>query len=62
MFQDSMSSSHPIYKSLTTATQIDEYFDIIETTKGTAILRMADYYNEQTMGIKSQTLSNIVVR
>jgi hypothetical protein len=57
-----MSASHPIYKSLTTATQIDEFFDIIETTKGTAILRMADYYMEQTTGIKNQTLSNIVVR
>ncbi len=62
MLQDSMSTSHPIYKSLTTATQIDEYYDIIETTKGTAILRMADYHIAQATGIKNQTLSNLVVR
>jgi hypothetical protein len=44
------------------AAQIDELFDSIETTKVTAVLRMADYYMGQTTGITNNTLSNIVVR
>lgn len=62
MSLDSMSTSHPVYKSVTTATQIDELFDSIETTKSTAILRMADYYMKDLTGIGNNTLSNIVVR
>lgn len=62
MSLDSMSTSHPVYKSVTTATQIDELFDSIETTKSTAILRMADYYMKEFTGIANNTLSNIVVR
>ena len=56
-----MSTSHPIYKSVNSAAQIDELYDSIETTKATAIFRMADYYVEKTMGVKNQTLANIVV-
>lgn len=62
MSLDSMSTSHPVYKSVTTATQIDELFDSIETIKSTAILRMADYYMKDLTGIGNNTLSNIVVR
>lgn len=62
MSLDSMSTSHPVYKSLNTATQIDELFDSIETTKSTAIFRMADYYMKIFPGIADNTLSNIVVR
>lgn len=62
MFDDSMSTSHPIIKSVNSAAQIDELFDSIETTKVTAVLRMADYYMGQTTGITNNTLSNIVVR
>jgi hypothetical protein len=62
MFDDAMSTSHPILKSVSTAAQIDELFDSIETTKATAILRMADYYMEKIMGLKNNTLFNIIVR
>jgi aminopeptidase N len=62
MFEDSMSTSHPIIKSVNSAAEIAELFDSIETTKSTAILRMADYYMGQTVGIQNNTLSNIVVR
>ena len=62
MYDDSMSTSHPVIKSVNSAAEIDELFDSIETTKATAILRMADYYMEKTMGIKNSTLFNIVVR
>ncbi len=57
-----MSTSHPIIKSVNSAGEIAELFDSIETTKSTAILRMADYYMEQTTGIPNNTLSNIVVK
>lgn len=62
MFDDAMSTSHPIVKSVNSATQIDELFDSIETTKATAILRMAEYYMEQTTGIKNNTLNTLVVK
>jgi hypothetical protein len=62
MSDDSMSTSHPIYKSVNSAAEIVELFDSIETTKATAILRMADYYMERTVGSKYNTLSNVVVR
>jgi hypothetical protein len=62
MFDDSMSTSHPVIKSVNSAAEIDELYDSIETTKATAILRMADYYMEKTMNIKNSTLFNIVVR
>jgi hypothetical protein len=62
MFEDSMSTSHPIIKSVNSAADIAELFDSIETIKSTAILRMADYYMEKTVGIPNNTLSNIVVR
>jgi len=62
MFDDSMSTSHPIIKTVNSASQIDELFDSIETTKVTAVLRMADYYMGKTTGITNNTLSNIVVR
>ena len=61
MFTDSMSTSHPIIKSVNSAAEIAEFFDSIETIKATAIFRMADYYMEQTSEIKNKTLSNIVV-
>ena len=61
MFDDSMSTSHPIRKSVNSAEQIDELFDNIETTKATAILRMADYYMEMTTGNKNNTLVNVIV-
>lgn len=57
-----MSTSHPIIKSVNSPADIAELFDSIETTKATAILRMADYYMEKTVGIQNNTLSNIVVR
>ncbi|UJR37678.1 hypothetical protein I4U23_030373 [Adineta vaga] len=60
MFDDGMSTSHPIIKSVNTAAEIDELFDTIETTKATAILRMADYYMERTTGVTNNTLFNIV--
>ena len=62
MFDDAMSSSHPIQKTVNSAVEINGLFDSIETTKATAILRMADYYMEETMGSKNNTLLNIVVR
>jgi len=62
MSDDSMSTSHPILKSVNSAADIEDLFDSIEITKSTAILKMADYYMEQTTGIKNTTLSNIVVR
>jgi hypothetical protein len=62
MFNDAMSTSHPILKSVDTAAQIAELYDSIETTKATAILRMADYYMEKSLGLKNNTLFNVVVR
>jgi aminopeptidase N len=61
MMDDAMSSSHPVIKSVNNAEQINELFDSIETTKATGILRMADYYTEQSTNIKNITLSIIVV-
>jgi len=61
MYDDSMSSSHPIYKQVNSAAEIDELFDSIETTKAEAIFRMADSYIEQIDGSKNQTLQNIIV-
>lgn len=61
MSDDSMSTSHPILKSVNSPEEIAGLFDRIETIKSTAILRMADYYMAQTMGIKNNTLENIVV-
>ncbi|CAF1185650.1 unnamed protein product [Adineta ricciae] len=60
MFDDGMSTSHPILKSVNTPAEIDQLFDSIETTKATAILRMADYYMEKSTGIANSTLYNIV--
>ncbi|CAF1347913.1 unnamed protein product [Adineta steineri] len=60
MFDDSMSTSHPILKSVNSATEIDELYDSIETTKATAILRMADYYMEKSTNIKNNTLTIII--
>ena len=62
MMDDSMSTSHPVIKSVNSAAQINELFDSIEITKATAILRMADYYMEQSTTIRNNTLFNIVVR
>ena len=61
MFDDGMSTSHPILKSVNTPAEIDQLFDSIETTKATAILRMADYYMEKSTGIANSTLYNVVV-
>ncbi|CAF3728050.1 unnamed protein product [Rotaria socialis] len=60
MFDDSLSVSHPIQKSVNSRTDIDALFDSIEVTKTTAIFKMADYYMEQTTGIKDNTLAHLV--
>ncbi|CAF2968141.1 unnamed protein product [Rotaria sp. Silwood2] len=60
MFDDSLSTSHPILKPVNSPAQINELFDSIETTKATAILRMADHYMDETMGPKNNTLRTIV--
>ncbi|CAF3461054.1 unnamed protein product [Rotaria sp. Silwood1] len=60
MFDDSLSTSHPILKPVNSPAQINELFDSIETTKATAILKMADYYTDKTTGFTNTTLVNIV--
>ena len=61
MMDDSMSTSHPVIKSVNSASDINALFDSIEISKATAILRMADYYMEQSTNVKNNTLFNIVV-
>lgn len=61
MLDDAMSTSHPVIKSVSSASQINELYDSIETTKATAILRMADYYMEKSLNVANNTLFNIVV-
>lgn len=62
MYDDALSSAHPVQKSVNSPTEIDELFDSIETTKATALLKMADYYMEESTGVVANTLNHVVVR
>ena len=44
LFEDAYPSSHPVIKpNIDSPFAIEAYYDIVETSKATAILRMAEY-------------------